>query len=84
MMEYHAVAEKVNQYVLSNVNIDRIDYDLDIFEEGLISSLFAIELMTFLERNFDIKITTDDLDMNNYKSIHRIADFVCNKKAGAN
>lgn len=81
-MEYNAVAEKVNKYVLDSVNIDSIDYDMDIFGEGLVSSLFAIELMTFLEKNFEIKITTSDLDMNNYKCINSIAEFVCKKKAG--
>lgn len=81
-MEFNTISEKVSNYVLSSVNIDSIDYDMDIYEEGLISSLFAIELMTFLEKNFDIKITTNDLDMDNYKSINSITEFVCRKKAG--
>ncbi|WP_028560602.1 acyl carrier protein [Paenibacillus pinihumi] len=81
-MEHNSIAEKINKYVLDSVNIDRIDFDMDIFEEGLVSSLFAIELMTFLEKNFEIKITTNDLDMNNYKCINSITEFVCKKKAG--
>jgi len=81
-MECKAIAEKINGYILESVNMDSIEYDMDIFEEGLVSSLFAIELMTFLEKNFEIKITTNDLDMNNYKSINSITEFVCKKKAG--
>lgn len=79
-MEYKAVAEIIKKYVLDSVNIDSIDNDMDIFEEGLVSSLFAIELMTFLEKNFEIKITTNDLDMDNYRCINSITEFVCEKK----
>lgn len=81
-MDCNEVAEKVSKYILDNVNLDSIEPDMDIFEEGLVSSLFAIELMTFLEKNFGIKITTNDLDMNNYKSINSITEFIYNKKTG--
>ena len=36
--------------------------------------------MCFLEQNFAIKITTDDLEMNNFRTINTICDFVRSKK----
>ena len=80
-MERNSIFEKVEKYVLKNINMDQIGNDVNIFEDGLVSSLFAIELMTFLEKNFDIKITTDDLDMENYRSINNIVEFICKKNA---
>jgi len=74
------IKSAVCDYILEHVNIESLDYDDDIFEEGLVNSLFAIELMVFLEKTFSIKITMEDLDMEHFKSINSIYDFV-NKKA---
>ncbi|MEB9519346.1 acyl carrier protein, partial [Bacillus cereus] len=54
--------------------------DTEIFEEVLVNSLFAIQLMTFLEKEFAIKVTMDDLDMDNYKSVNSIGNFIRNKQ----
>ncbi len=70
----------VSEYIESSTNITGLAYDMDIFEEGLVNSLFAIELMTYLEKEFSIKITMDDLDMSHFKSVDSIAAFVVNKK----
>jgi methoxymalonate biosynthesis acyl carrier protein len=70
------IAEKVREYILSHVDVDTLDSDTDIFETGLVNSLFAIELMTFLEQRFAIKITMSDLDMTNFNSIDHIVQFV--------
>lgn len=83
-MESNVYAEKISEYIMMNTNLNSIDYNLDIFEEGLVSSLFAIELMTFLEKNFDVKVTMDDLDMENFKCVNNIVKFVENKRNGGN
>lgn len=69
----------IRNYILSSVSIPDLDDACDIFEAGIVNSLFAIELMTFLEKEFSIKVTTDDLDMNNFKSIDATAVFVAEK-----
>lgn len=81
-MEADAVQQKVYTYILRNISVDHVDYDLDIFDEGLVSSLFAIELMTFIEKNFAVKVTMEDLDMNNFKTVNSITRFIEHKKAG--
>jgi methoxymalonate biosynthesis acyl carrier protein len=70
----------ITDYVLLNANDKNIDEHVPIFELGYVNSLFAIELMCFLEQNFAIKITTDDLEMNNFRTINTICDFVRSKK----
>ncbi|EPR13611.1 acyl carrier protein [Ruminiclostridium papyrosolvens] len=83
-MGSNVYAEKISEYIMMNTNLNSIDYNLDIFEEGLVSSLFAIELMTFLEKNFEVKVTMDDLDMENFKCVNNIVKFVENKRNGGN
>ena len=69
----------IRNYILEYVNIPELDDDFDVFEAGIVNSLFAIELMTFLERAFNIKVTMDDLDMENFKSVKATSEFVRGK-----
>lgn len=70
----------IRHYILENVSIPALDDDFDIFEAGIVNSLFAIELMTFLEKTFSIKVTMDDLDMENFKSVNATSEFVRRKE----
>lgn len=72
--------EIIRNYILENINVPALDDDFDIFEAGIVNSLFAIELMTFLEKSFAIKVTMDDLDMQNFKSVNAASQFVLRKK----
>jgi acyl carrier protein len=76
--------EMIRSYILENINAPALADDFDIFEAGIVNSLFAIELMTFLEKSFSIKVTMDDLDMQNFKSVNAASQFVQRKKGAAN
>lgn len=70
----------IRGFIMENVSAAELDDDFDIFESGMVNSLFAIELMTFLEKTFEIKVTMDDLDMENFKSVSAAGRFVQQKK----
>jgi acyl carrier protein len=55
--------------------------DDNLFESGIVNSLFAIQLLTFIEKNFAIDVGADDLDLNNFKSLNATAVFVSTKTA---
>ena len=50
-----------------------------LFETGIVNSLFAVQLMTFIEKTFQIEVGMDDLDIENFKSINATAAFVMKK-----
>jgi len=50
----------------------------NIFENGLVSSLFVLKLLTFIESEFDVEIETDDLTLDNFSSINSIIDLLAN------
>lgn len=58
-----------------------IGLDEEIFSSGLVNSLFAIQLVLFLEKEFQIKIENKDLDLKNFMTINAIGQFVLHKKA---
>jgi len=77
-----AVREAVRSFINNSVNIDALGDDENLFESGLINSLFAVQLMTFLERTFGIEIGMDDLAIENFKSVGATAAFVARKSGG--
>lgn len=79
--EKNTSRELIRGYILENISIAELDDEFDIFEAGIVNSLFAIELMTFLEKEFEIKVTMDDLDMENFKSVASTSQFVSRKKS---
>lgn len=53
--------------------------DDDIFELGFVNSLFAMQLVLFLEKEFQIKVTNNDLDLDNFRTVQNIVLFVDEK-----
>jgi acyl carrier protein len=75
--------------VLSDVSTDRIIHllserihveapsaDTDLMESGLLDSLTLVELMSSLEEQFGINISFDEVEIDNFRSARRIAEFV--------
>jgi acyl carrier protein len=58
-----------------------IEDDDNIFEEGFVDSSFAMQLVTFVEKGFNIQITDDDLDLINFSTINRLVEFIHRKRS---
>lgn len=43
-------------------------------------SLFAMELITFLEGTFDVVVDTDDLELDNFRTIRALSALVERKR----
>ena len=76
-----SVKETVRQFILSSINIPDLRDDDDLFELGIANSLFAIQLMTFIEKTFALEVEMEDLDIENFKSLSASTAFVM-KKSG--
>lgn len=55
--------------------------DEDIFALGFVNSLFSMQLVMFLEKEFAVRIENTDLDLNNFRTINTIAELVQKKLA---
>jgi methoxymalonate biosynthesis acyl carrier protein len=75
------VPAKIRAFILASINVPNLADDDNLFESGIVNSLFAVEFMTFLEKAFAIEVTMDDLDIANFQSIDAAAAFVLQKKA---
>ena len=74
--ETNGVKEAVRGFILGSINIAHLGDDDNLFETGVVNSLFAVQLMTFIEKTFAIEVAMEDLDIENFKSLSAAAAFV--------
>lgn len=55
--------------------------DEDIFALGYVNSLFAMQLVLFVEKQFSITVEDEDLEMDNFRSINALAVLIERKSA---
>lgn len=55
----------------------------DMFETGYVNSMFALQLVQFVEGEFGITVESDDLELDNFRTVSSIAAFVERKKASS-
>ena len=55
--------------------------DQDIFALGFINSLFAMQLVLFVEKNFGIEVPNEDLDIDNFRSVNALATLIERKRS---
>lgn len=57
--------------------------DDDIFALGYVNSLMAMQLVLFLEKEFSIKFTNQELDLKHFRSIAAMARLLEQRGIGA-
>lgn len=68
--------EQILTFVRNRYPQEQIDAGQDIFALGFVNSLFAMELVLFLEKTFGITIPQDELLIDNFRSAHVMAELV--------
>ena len=48
----------------------------DIFALGFVNSLFAMQLVMFVEKEFGVAVEDEDLDLDNFRSVDAIARLI--------
>jgi len=78
--EENTIREKIRAFILTSIHIPDLADDDNLFESGIVNSLFAVQLMTFIEKTFAIEVGMDDLEIANFQSIEASAGFVVRKQ----
>jgi methoxymalonate biosynthesis acyl carrier protein len=53
--------------------------DEDIFALGFINSMFAMQLVLFIEKEFQVQIEDDELDFENFRTIDAMVSLLDRK-----
>jgi acyl carrier protein len=85
LCEYPGVQSAIREFLATNFFLADDPADLSssdsLIEAGLIDSTGVLELVGFLEAQFDVRITNEELLPDNLDSIDNIVRFVERKRA---
>lgn len=79
------IRDEVKKFILEKFLFncsDQLDDDASLIETNTVDSVGILEIVSFIENNFKIKVEDEELTAENLDSINKIASFV-ERKLGA-
>ena len=85
-MQSDIVIEKVKRIVVEDLDVNLAYEDLDetvpLFEEGLgLDSEVLVELISFIEKRFNIELGDEALNMDTFKNLRSVAGVISEQLA---
>jgi len=74
------ISDFIESHIVMSDDNFKLKNEDKIFELGFLDSMFALQLVGFIEENFGVEVTEEDLDIENFSSVNSIAAFVQSKK----
>ncbi len=71
-----ALIERIRALLLDSLDLSAPTPEADLIESGVLDSLALVELLFELERTFEIDVMVEELDIEHFRSVARIASFV--------
>lgn len=77
------IAAPVREFISRSFHDQQVADGDDIFALGFANSLFAMQLVAFVEKQFSLEIDSEDLEIDNFRSIDAISRLIERKLAPA-
>jgi acyl carrier protein len=74
--------EKIRQFLTTLTGFFDLEDGMDLINGRIIDSIQALQLVSFLEREFGIEVSGEELDIDNFYSVNAIANFIQRKRQG--
>lgn len=82
LMSAEEISATIKQFLSRFFRNHDLQPDEDIFALGFVNSLFAMQLVAFVEKEFGVTVEDEDLELDNFRSINAITSLV-QRKTGA-
>lgn len=82
MVDTHKNLDVIQQFIVDNFlfgDANKLSTDTQLFEKGIIDSTGVLELVAFIEENFNLTITDEELVQSNFSSVNAIINFLHNR-----
>jgi len=83
----HQIEPPIREFIASNLlySTDGFHYadDVSLLREGIIDSLGVVELVSFLQTRFGLKVEQQEVRPENFDSVAKLAAFVRRKQGDA-
>ena len=81
MSDKNAIVEDLRKLFVESFHIEVPAPDTDLLDTGTLDSLQFVELLIQLEKRFNLSIRIDDLELDDLRSLERIAKLVAARNA---
>ena len=80
-----SLEDKIRKYILENFlftdDASALDSNDSFLEQGILDSTGILEVIMFLEEEFDVKVQEDEMIPENLDSVLNLVNFVKRKQA---
>jgi acyl carrier protein len=67
---------QLRAFFSEKLSVEISSIDADLVQTGILDSLALVELLAYVEKEFETEISLDDIDIEDFHSIARIAEYV--------
>ena len=83
-MSTHApLLDRVNRLFEHKLGLPVPSPDADLFESGVMDSLAFVNMLLQIESEFGLKFSLESIDLERFRSVASIAEFIASQGAGA-
>lgn len=76
MITSQTLVDRVRLLIREVLSIEVLSANTDLMESGLIDSLALVSIIAEIEDEFQVVLALDDLDIDQFRSVQRIAEFL--------
>lgn len=72
------IEQEIRRYIIENIlfeDVDNLDENTPFHESGILDSMGFLELITFVETKFAIKIPNSELNPENFYTLRKMSSF---------
>jgi methoxymalonate biosynthesis acyl carrier protein len=80
--EADAIRAPIREFIVQRFANQQLGDHEDIFDLGYVNSLFAMQLVLFVEKTFGIGVESEDLEIDNFRTVAAIGDLVQRRQIG--
>jgi acyl carrier protein len=84
------IKEKIRQFIMEelkelseNGNVEYLRDDTPLIDNGFIDSMMILSLLAFLEENYGLLLSKDELKPESFATIQTIHDLIIQKATGS-
>jgi methoxymalonate biosynthesis acyl carrier protein len=77
-----SIEERIRKILNDRLQVESPAPDEDLFQEGILDSLSFVDMLVALEGEFSISIALDQIDLDEFRSITRICNYIKHHTVG--
>ena len=82
-MEIETIKEKVKQFILDEFlpgeNPEALNDSTNLINDGILDSIASLKLVSFIEKQFSVKVEAHEVNVDHLNRLPQIADLVVSK-----